>query len=92
MSANTRDKEAQTRAAQTRTVLAGLDAKLSFFESELSQLDDAVLEEARANKEDALYIERLLEDKKTFIIKRRGSNSSCSWKYIRCWLPSVQRY
>ena len=69
MSANTRDKEAQTRAAQTRTVLAGLDAKLSFFESELSQLDDAVLEEARANKEDALYIERLLEDKKHLLSK-----------------------
>ena len=69
VSANTRDKEAQTRAAQTRTVLAGLDAKLSFFESELSQLDDAVLEEARANKEDALYIERLLEDKKHLLSK-----------------------
>ena len=37
-------------------MLAGLDAKLSFFESELSQLDDAVLEEARANKKDAFYI------------------------------------
>ena len=69
VSANTKDKEAQTRAAQTRKVLAGLDAKLSFFESELSQLDDAVLEEARLNKEDALYIERLLEDKKHLLSK-----------------------
>ena len=68
VSANTKDKEAQIRSAQTRTVLAGLDAKLSFFESELSQLEDAVLEEARANKEDALYIERLLEDKKSVLL------------------------
>ena len=73
-------------------MLAGLDAKLSFFESELSQLDDAVLEEARANKEDALYIERLLEDKKHLLSKDVEATLAALGNTLDAGLPSVQRY
>ena len=92
MSANTRDKEAQTRSAQNTYSVSRIRYKLSFFESELSQLDDAVLEETRANKEDALYIERLLEDKKHLLSKRRRNNSSCSGNTLDAGYQNLQRY
>lgn len=69
VNANTLDKEAQDRSAHARTVVASLDAKMSFFNPELSQLDETLLREALNHEEDRIVIERLLADKEHLLSK-----------------------
>ena len=69
VNANTKDREAQNRLAQTRKVVAECDAKLSFFSPELSQLGEDLLAEASKNPENSIYLERLLEDKQHLLSK-----------------------
>ena len=69
VNANTKDREAQNRLAKTRNVVAEYDAKLSFFSSELSQLDETLLAEASKNPENTIYLERLLADKQHLLSK-----------------------
>ena len=69
VNANTKDREAQNRLAQTRKVVAECDATLSFFSPELSQLEEELLAEASKNPENHIYLERLLEDKQHLLSK-----------------------
>ena len=69
VNANTKDREAQNRLAQTRKVVAECDATLSFFSPELSQLEEELLAEASKNPENSIYLERLLEDKQHLLSK-----------------------
>ena len=69
VNANTKDREAQNRLAQTRKVVAECDATLSFFSPELSQLEEDLLAEASQNPENKIYLERLLEDKQHLLSK-----------------------
>ena len=69
VNANTKDREAQNRLAQTRKVVAEYDATLSFFSPELSQLEEELLAEASKNPENNIYLERLLEDKQHLLSK-----------------------
>ena len=69
VNANTKDREAQNRLAQTRKVVAECDASLSFFSPELSQLEEELLAEASKNPENNIYLERLLEDKQHLLSK-----------------------
>lgn len=69
VNANTLDKDAQARHAKARTIIAPLDGKMSFFNTELSQAPDALLEAAKDHKEDRIVIERLIQDKKHLLSK-----------------------
>ena len=61
--ANVFDKEATKRLAKTRNILAKNYAKLSFVDTDILALDEAVLKEAAKNEEDRVFLEGLLKKK-----------------------------
>lgn len=66
---NVFDKEAQTRLAMVDNKMAQMMAQLSFLESDLSQLSIEVLEEAANNPEDAVYLNKLIQNKPHLLSK-----------------------
>lgn len=66
---NVLNKTAAERAANSNIVFADLFAKLAFFNSEVSMLDENILEEAAKCEEDKLIIKKILKDKKHMLTK-----------------------
>ncbi|QTU82499.1 oligoendopeptidase F [Carnobacteriaceae bacterium zg-C25] len=73
VSANMLDTTAQERNSKAQNLLASTRSQLSFVVSELSQLNESVLKQAAENKEDALFIEKLLRDQSQLLSKETES-------------------
>lgn len=67
--ANVFNTKAQSRLAMVRNKLSILSSKLSFLESDLAQLSVDLLEKAAENKEDRVYLEKLIKDKPHLLSK-----------------------
>ncbi|MFM1565157.1 oligoendopeptidase F [Helcococcus ovis] len=61
--ANTFDEEAENRANDLNQIFAEYGAMLSFYESEILELDTKILEEAKKEKDFKVFIEDILEQK-----------------------------
>ncbi|MBS4770365.1 oligoendopeptidase F [Carnobacteriaceae bacterium zg-ZUI240] len=73
VSANMLNTTAQERNSKAQNLLASTRSQLSFVVSELSQLNESVLKQAAENKEDALFIEKLLRDQSQLLSKETES-------------------